>query len=229
VAPATSSFARPPSTQEAVLAELRKRLGTGALLPGSKLSPDQLALELGVSRVPIREALMILEGEGQVRYRPRRGFFVAEFSLPDLRDVYRMRELLETEAASLALEGLDAARLDGIEAALVDADGASGRGDLVAYAEANRRFHLDLFAASERRLLVRTIRRLWDATDTYRALYANDERHRRRAAAQHRAILDGLRRGDIAAVIAAQDDHRADALEALAAILDGAGSRGATG
>jgi len=172
---------------------------------------------------------MNLEGEGQVRYRPRRGFFVAEFSLPDLRDVYRMRELLETEAASLALERLGPASLEAIEAALVDADRASARGDLVTYAEANRRFHLDLFAASKRRLLVRTIRQLWDATDAYRAFYANDERHRRRAAAQHRAILDGLRRGDVAAVIAAQDGHRADALEALAAILDGAGSRDATG
>lgn len=220
----TSTFARPPSTQEAVLSEMRRRLGTGSLRPGAKLSPDRLARELGVSRVPIREALMTLEGEGQVVYRPRRGFFVVELSLPDLRDIYRMRELLETEAISLAVPRIDAAALERAGAALADADSASARGDLVGYAAANRRFHFEIFSACERRLLIRTIRQLWDATDAYRALYANEERQRARAAEQHREILDGLRRQQSAAVIAAQDRHRADALDALAARLDGSAS-----
>ncbi|HET6626543.1 MAG TPA: GntR family transcriptional regulator [Nocardioidaceae bacterium] len=58
-------FQRPPTAQEAVLAELRKMIATGAMRPGERIVQDTLALELGVSRVPLREALKILEGEGQ--------------------------------------------------------------------------------------------------------------------------------------------------------------------
>ena len=92
------SFRRPPTAQEAVLAELRRAIAAGELRPGEQVLQDALAERFGVSRVPLREALKILEGEGQVTYRPHRGYFVAELDLDDLREVYRIRDLLETEA-----------------------------------------------------------------------------------------------------------------------------------
>ena len=61
-------FQRPPTAQEAVLAELRRFIATGRLRPGQQIIQDALAVQLGVSRVPLREALKILEGEGQVTY-----------------------------------------------------------------------------------------------------------------------------------------------------------------
>jgi DNA-binding GntR family transcriptional regulator len=215
----TAAFMRPPSTQEAVLAELRRRIGSGELRPGEKIVAEQVGAELGVSRVPVREALKILEGEGQVVYRPHRGYHVAELSLADLRELYRMRELLEAEAIRSAVPALGDEELDRLASHLADVDAAGARGDLVAYAQANRRFHMELFEASGRPLLVRTIRQLWDASDAYRALYANDERHRRGAAAAHRRILTAASRRDAEAVVAAQADHRASALEALGRVL----------
>jgi len=214
-----NDFARPASTQQAVLAELRRRIAAGELRPGEKIAPERLAPELGVSRVPIREALKILEGEGQVVYEPHRGCFVAELSLADLRELYRMRELLETEAIAAAVPRLDDATLDRIASHLADADAASARGDLATYAQANRRFHLDLVAAAGRPLLARTIGQLWDASDAYRALFANRDEHRAGAAADHRAILSALARRDAPGAIAAQDAHRERALTALAAVL----------
>jgi DNA-binding GntR family transcriptional regulator len=214
-----SDFARPASTQQAVLAELRRRIGSGELRPGEKVLPERLAPELGVSRVPIREALKILEGEGQIVYEPHRGCFVAELSLDDVRELYRMRALLEAEAIAAAVPLLDEAALDRIASHLADADAASAAGDLGRYAQANRRFHLELMAVANRPLLTRTIGQLWDASDAYRALFANREEHRAAAAADHRAILTALGRRDAAAAIAAQDVHRERALRALAAVL----------
>ncbi|HEX2160505.1 MAG TPA: GntR family transcriptional regulator [Thermoleophilaceae bacterium] len=214
-----STFVRPPSTQEAVLAELRRRIGAGELRPGEPIRAEQVGAELGVSRVPVREALRTLEGEGQVVYEPHRGSFVADLSLDDLRELYRMRELLEQEAIRAALPRLDGPALERLAGHVAEADAASERGDLATYAESNRRFHLELYEASGRPLLARTIRQLWDASDAYRALYANRESHRGTAAEHHRAILEALAAGDADAAVAAQDRHREHALAALTAIL----------
>jgi DNA-binding GntR family transcriptional regulator len=213
-----TGFVRPQSTQEAVLAELRRRIGAGELRPGEQVRAEVVGAELGVSRVPVREALRILEGEGQVVYEPHRGSFVADLSLDDLRELYRMRELLEEEAVRAALP-LDEPTLERLADHVADADGASARGDLSGYAAANRRFHLELYAASGRPLLARTIRQLWDASDAYRALYANRGAHRAAAAEHHRTILAALASDDADAVVAAQDRHREHALAALTEIL----------
>jgi DNA-binding GntR family transcriptional regulator len=214
-----TAFTRPLSTQEAVLAELRGRIGSGILRPGDKVLVEQLSAELGVSRVPIREALKILEGEGQIVSEPHRGSFVAELSLADLRELYRMRELLEADAIRRAVPRLDHEIFERISAVLDETDAASERGDLTAYAAANRRFHLDIFATSGGTLLVRTIQQLWGASDAYRALFANLEEHRHAAAEDHRNILAALAARDAEATIAAQDIHRNRALETLSALL----------
>jgi DNA-binding GntR family transcriptional regulator len=214
-----TGFARPVATHEAVLTELRRRIASGALQPGGRVPVEQLAGELGVSRIPIREALKVLEGEGQIVYEPHRGSYVAELSLADLREIYRMRELLESDAVAQAVPLLDDETLERIESQRELADAASADGDLARYADANRRFHLDLFASAGRPILYRTIRQLWDASDSYRALFANAEEHRSEAAADHRAIVAALRARDVAATCAAQDRHRERALEALASLL----------
>ncbi|HEX2071247.1 MAG TPA: FCD domain-containing protein, partial [Thermoleophilaceae bacterium] len=144
---------------------------------------------------------------------------VVERQVGDLRELYRMRELLEEEAIRAALPRIDGPTLERLARHVGDADDASAAGDLAAYAQSNRRFHLELYEASGRPLLARTIRQLWDASDAYRALYANRDSHRATAAEHHRAILDALASGDADAAVAAQDRHRAHALAALTAIL----------
>ena len=214
-----SVFLRPPSAQEAVLGELRRRIAAGELRPGEKLVADQIGLELGVSRVPVREAIKVLEGEGQVVTEPHRGYFMAELSLDDLREIYRMRELLEAEALRSAVERIDDAGLGEVEGLLDETDAANERGELAEYAAANRRFHFAVYSASGRAPLVRTIGQLWDASEAYRALFANSEDHRAAAARDHRAILEALRARDAAASIRAHDAHRERACIALEKLL----------
>jgi DNA-binding GntR family transcriptional regulator len=214
-----SVFLRPPSAQEAVLSELRRRIAAGELRPGDKLVADQIGLELGLSRVPVREALKVLEGEGQVVTEPHRGYFMAELSFADLREIYRMRELLEAEALRSAVERIDEAGLAEVEERLGETDAASTRAALAEYAAANRRFHFAVFSASGRVPLVRTIGQLWDASDSYRALFANRDAHRAAAAGDHRAILRALRARDAEASIRAHDAHRERACIALEQLL----------
>ena len=176
-----------------MLAELRRAIVTGELQPGEQVLQDALAERFGVSRVPLREALKILEGEGQVVYRPHRGYFVAELDVDDLREVYRIRDLLESEAVRVAVREVTAEDLE----RLTDAAGRRRRtrrptGDLVAHdrGQPPLPLHADRGAGMPR--LSRLVRILWDATDAYRSLYYADAVQPRRRA--RRAPGGGRRR-----------------------------------
>ena len=214
-------FRRPPTAQEAVLEELRVAIVSGELRPGEQVLQDALAERFGVSRVPLREALKILEGEGQVVYRPHRGYFVAELDLDDLREVYRIRDLLESEAVRVAVPQIGTDELTALQGALEDVERASAAGDLVAMAAANRRFHFGLLAAAKMPRLLRLVRVLWDATDAYRSLYYADDSHRQVVHDEHRLVLDAVRLGDQERAVELLRQHRQRAVVTLERVLPG--------
>ena len=211
----TDRFRRPPTAQEAVLAELRRAIVTGELRPGEQVRQDALAEQFGVSRVPLREALKILEGEGQVTYLPHRGYFVAELDVADLREVYRLRELLETEAVRAAVPTLTDADVAEITTVAAEVDRAAAAGDLLAMAAANRRFHFRLIEAARMPRLARLVRILWDATDAYRSLYYASIDHRRTVQKEHQAVLAALRDRDVERAVRVLTEHRDHAVAAV--------------
>jgi len=212
-------FRRPPTAQEAVLAELRRSIITGDLRPGEQVRQDALADRYGVSRVPLREALKILEGEGQVIYRPHRGYFVAELDVDDLREVYRIRDLLESEAVRTAVPRLTEDDLQRLSDAATDVDRADALGDLAAMTAANRRFHFTLIEAAGMPRLARLTRILWDATDAYRSVYYADTAHRRVVHDEHHAVIKAIRAGETEEAVRLLRDHREHAVEAVARTL----------
>jgi len=214
-----TGFRRPPTAQEAVLAELRRAIVSGQLRPGEQVLQDALAERFGVSRVPLREALKILEGEGQVVYQPHRGYFVAELDVDDLREVYRMRDLLESEAVRVAVPRLTAEDLQRLTEAADDVDRADASGDLVAMTGANRRFHFTLIEAAGMPRLARLVRILWDATDAYRSLYYAEQANRASVHEEHRAVVDAVRAGDAELAVVLLRTHREHAVEAVARVL----------
>ncbi len=213
-------FQRPPTAQEAVLLELRRFIATGVLRPGQQVIQDALADKLGVSRVPLREALKILEGEGQVTYVAHRGYFVTELSLSDLLEVYRIREILEAEAVTVAVPQMTAEDIDRLEEAERDVRGAAEVADVVAMTAANRRFHFTLIEACALPRLVRLIRLLWDATEVYRSVYYNEEHNREVVEAEHRAVVTAVKAGDAGTALLVLAEHREHSIAALRPVLE---------
>jgi len=211
---------RPPTAQAFVLAELRRAIIAGEFLPGQPLRQSALAERFGVSRVPLREAFKILESEGQVDYEPHRGHKVAELSLTDLLEVYRIRELLEAEAARVALANRpDDGVVRDLRAAARDVEQASAASDLLAMTDANRRFHFVLIQGAGMPRLERMIKVLWDATDAYRFVYYGAEANRSRVEHEHLLIIDAFAEQDADKLILLLDEHRAHAVEALRTFL----------
>lgn len=210
---------RPPTAQEFALAELRGMIVRGELRAGEQIKQDALAEQLGTSRVPLREALKILEGEGQVSYQPHRGYFVAELSAADLVEVYRIRQLLEDEAVATAIPLLTDADVDALAAAMSDVETAGEAGDIPGITAANRRFHFMLIEHANLPRLTRLIRQLWDATDAYRSVYFAERANRLQVESEHRHIMEAIRERDIPRTIALLNTHRDHAVARVSRVL----------
>lgn len=208
------------TAQEGVLRALRADLVSGRLEPGEQLIQESLADRYGVSRVPLREALKILEAEGHVVYHPHRGYFVTTLSVDDLLEVYRLRELLETEALEHAVPALSAEDCGALAELMMGVDIAIRDDDVRGISEANRRFHFALFEFSGMPRLVRLIRQLWDATEAYRSVYFASAPNRDRVHDEHVEIVEALRRGDTQAVIRWHNIHRQNTITAVSAVIE---------
>jgi DNA-binding GntR family transcriptional regulator len=209
----------PSTTAQHALDRLREAIVSGALRPGQRVGQEEIAEQLGVSIAPVREALRVLEQEGQVTYLPRRGYFVTELQIADLEEIYELRSLLEAHAARAALAHLEDGDLARIELAARDCAAAAERGDVAAELQANRRFHMAIVEPSAKPHLLRLIRMTWDSTEAYRALYYNSPDERRNANDAHERIIAAVRKRDGRRLVAELDAHRNRALTVLRTIL----------
>jgi DNA-binding GntR family transcriptional regulator len=198
---------RRQTMQEAVLAELRC-INDGELRPGAVIRVDTVADALGVSRIPVREALKILEGEGLVTHRPHVGYAVPSLSAEEIREIYWLRALLEREALGRALERATDDDRAAARQACAAAEHALEQGDVNAFSEHARRFHTVILASCRMRRLLRLLEGLWDATETYRPASHLDERGRAALQAEHRVMLDAFLRGDEQRLADAAEQHR---------------------
>jgi DNA-binding GntR family transcriptional regulator len=177
---------------ESITGRLRQLILDGQLPPGQALRPANLAPRLGVSVMPVREALRILEAEGLVTFRPRIGARVAEIREEDVEELYVVRGALEGLAARLGAKNLTDSDLADIHEAFDKMTAARAIEDFDAFSQYDREFHQRQYAASGRPALVKRILDLWDVG---RRIYAVAPRTRvsiEPAYAAHQAILEAL-------------------------------------
>jgi DNA-binding GntR family transcriptional regulator len=184
-----------PLLHASVYDELRRRLVTGKIVPGLGLSTRGLALELGVSQMPVRDALSRLAAEGAVLIRSKRRIEVPPMTEERFADLLACRLLLEPEAAVAAMPNIDPKSLKRLRDIDADMDRAIESGDVIAYMECNFAFHFGLYRANGRATLNRLIEALWLQFGPFmRTVYgyygaAN-------LVDQHRLAVDALEAGD---------------------------------
>lgn len=150
-----------PLLHASVYEELRTRFITGKIVPGVGISTRGLAGELGVSQMPVRDALSRLAAEGAVVIRSKRKIEAPPMSEARFADLLECRLLLEPEAAVLALPHITAARLRRLTEIDRTLDAAMQGGDVIAYMECNFAFHFNIYRANGRATLNRLIETLW--------------------------------------------------------------------
>jgi DNA-binding GntR family transcriptional regulator len=187
--------------------EIRSLILRGALFPGEHIRQVALAERLGVSRIPVREALKTLQAEGVVKHSPNAGFTVARFEERHLVQIYLMRTLLETELLrTLPVPTPEImAELRSVNDAFTSAARAGAIDELIAV---NREFHFRIFELSPLELIRAEVIKLWDMSEFYRSLYAYEAAARDRAIHDHQALLAAIEAGDTDGLLDAMDAHR---------------------
>jgi DNA-binding GntR family transcriptional regulator len=223
------SFAQDPSapptlprtSQAIAVRELRDRIVGGALAPGSKIIQEATAEELGVSVIPLREALKELSAHGLLEYRPQRGYFVVELTTPGLARLEDARNVVEAAAERAALPKIDAARLSAITEAAHTHELAAGYADSERLNAANRRFHRLILEPCDNPYLLRFVKQVWDGMEPYwGVVYRRTELSQIWAElapevlVDHQRIVDAITDGDTETAMhcLAQHRERSDAI-----------------
>lgn len=154
-----------------VAERIRQAILNRTLAPGSRINQYQLADELSVSLVPVREALKTLEAEGLVSITPRRGAFVTEISLDDLDELYFARRLIEGESIKISVPALQDEDFATLRRVMEAMRADTHAGDIHAFMSDNREFHMTIYRRTNNRHLLQIIETLWDRSELYRYRY----------------------------------------------------------
>ncbi len=185
----------PAESRAAVVArELRDAILGGELKPGERIKQDAVAQRLGVSRLPVREALRELAGEGLVTLERDVGARVAPLDHAELIEVYLLRETIEPMMAAAAArriteeEVAEIREIDGRSAPAVKTD------DVPAYLDIDRDFHTAVLAAARMPRAMAVVQGLRQTAERYRWRYSSLISSLNRSAAEHEMLTDALER-----------------------------------
>ncbi|WP_275295410.1 GntR family transcriptional regulator [Amycolatopsis sp. La24] len=195
------------SKADLVYDNLREGIVSGALRPGDRINMDELARTLGVSKIPIREAVKRLEADGLLDSRVHSGVVVAQVDQTEMRGVFLARGAIEGLVGRLAAEQVSDALLRDLEETQKRMRASLRTGDTGRLAELNSEFHRRLAEASGYRILADLTEQLLLTVRRYRIVEPAGEQNWESVIAEHDAIVEALRAGDSSAAAEAAEAH----------------------
>jgi DNA-binding GntR family transcriptional regulator len=209
---------RPGTVHEVILDELRSIILAGHAPPGAPINVDDVAQRFTVSRIPVREALKTLIGEGLVDHEPRAGYMVAQLTRTELAELYVVREALEAAALSAAVRTAtpgDDAQVVAAYAALSQAiDEYDARG----HHRESRRFHLALTGPCRMKRLLGMFESAWNITEPLQPMSHVSREMTLSLHDDHRLMVDAFHARDADALLAASSLHYRRLQEVVAAL-----------
>lgn len=182
--------------REQVYDQLKRRILTGKIKPGTRMMEIDLAEDLGVSRTPVREAIRELGKEGLVTIEPRRGAFASEISVKDMIDTLAVREDLDALAAYLASSRITKAEEKKLLELTDKYAAAIESGDMDTMIRADEAFHKRVARLSGNKTLYSVVRTVQTQVLRFRYLYYEDLANYKNMPAEHREIIEALVSGD---------------------------------
>lgn len=219
IAPRPASPLARLTVAQATVVALRQRILAGTYSEGTPLRQDALAVELGVSRIPVREALRQLEVEGLVTLTPHHGAVVSSLSIADIEELFDLRALIESDLLRYAVPRLTAADYSRADELLDRFQIALTAGDVAVWGDLNWRLHSTLYVAAGRPRALTIVENLHHHAERYMRMQLALTQGQTRANDEHRAIVAACRAGDADRAARLLTDHIRGAGKALVAFL----------
>jgi DNA-binding GntR family transcriptional regulator len=209
------------SLVEQAYREIRSRILENIWVPGYQALEQEIAAMLGMSRTPVREALIRLEKESFVQIVPRHGVRVLPVSPEDMREIYEVLTALECLAAErLANRRPSAEELQPLLDATQRMSDALDREDLDAWAKADETFHWMLVSLSGNKLLLETVMGYWDRAHRARLFTLRLRPKPVNSTLEHRQLVERIAAGDAEGAVAINRQHRERASQELVVIFE---------
>jgi DNA-binding GntR family transcriptional regulator len=186
---------------------LTQAIVQGRLAPGAKVAEAAVARELGVSRAPVREAARLLERQGLLIASPRRGFFVRQFAIDDINEIYDLRLCVERHAAVSAARKLTSNGRDALRRQLDLVHEMADRDDPARQVEEDFRFHRMICEAAANARLLRVFDDLASELRMVIGLIGRRYDDPRAIARTHEPVLTAIEAGDADVIVARIDAH----------------------
>lgn len=195
---------------------LRRAIFKGEFKGGQQIRQTEIAEQFGTSRIPVREALKQLEAEGLVTLQPNKKAVISSLSASEAREIYEIREMLETGAVKFSIEKASEDVLERAEEILKKIDAATDAG---MWLDLNWEFHSCLYSPAQRPKLLSIINNLHINVNRYIRIYLELMHYEERSQKEHYEILDAYRRKDKEAAINATVEHLQHASNQLVTYL----------
>jgi DNA-binding GntR family transcriptional regulator len=199
---------------------IKELILTLKVAPGTQLQIEMLADQMGVSRTPVREALLRLEQDGLTQVVPRVGVFVTGISKRDLEELYELRELLESRATEEAAQRLTDDDLDHIDLLLEESKAAVKQGNVEKFLETEIAFHRILTEGARNRRLISIMDGLRDLSYRWRIISLKSQENVRLTLIEHQGIAQALRQRDGPKAGKLMGDHIRSARERMIEEID---------
>ncbi len=209
---------QPGRPQQAILDELRRVILDGAVPPGSPIPLAEVAELFGVSQIPVRESLKTLIGEGLVAHRSNSGYSVAQLTAQELREMYIVRETLESASLAAAVANAtveDRATIVAVNDVLQQ---AIRDNDPVTYHRQSRQFHIALTRPSRMHRLLHMLEAAWNVTEPVQSMVHVAPSDRAQLHVDHCKMLDAFLAGNVEQLLTVSELH-AQRLNAVIATL----------
>jgi DNA-binding GntR family transcriptional regulator len=203
------------TTVELVTTAIRQRILSGDLAPGEVLRQEALADELGVSRVPIREAITRLTGEGLLTKVPHKGAYVAELSIEEVQETFEIRLRLEPWLFSQAIPHITDAEIAKAEKLVSEMDHA----DSGVWGQLNWRLHETLYLPARREITLQMLRGLHDRSDRYFRFQVVQVPIREQSHEEHMNLIDACRKRDAKLGAKLLEQHVKTAAQQIIAVV----------
>jgi DNA-binding GntR family transcriptional regulator len=207
VPPTKRKILKRQTTTEQVAIELRSRIIAGEIGEGEQLLQEQLATDLGVSRIPLREAMRQLEAEGLITLTSHRGGVVSVLTMDQIRELFEIRACLETWLLTMAIPVMDKTDFEKLDAIIDEMQ----PGEIAHWGELNWQFHEALYARAGRDQTLQILRRVHRNLDRYLRVQISATSGWQKANVEHRSIVEFCRSKDVRRATVMLDSHIIDA------------------